>query len=151
MQRRPDGRWQLAPGATVADQALQWQCTASGGPGGQHVNTTHSAVILHCSLHAIAGLDAAAQQRLRRLAGTRLRNDDVLVLRCDQSRSQHSNRHSLLLRLSELVQQARIRPKTRRPTKPGRGAVERRIEAKKQLGQRKQRRRQAGKGQQDGW
>ena len=150
MQRRADGRWQLAPGVTVADHALQWQFTASGGPGRLHVNTTHSAVILHCSLYAVAGLDAAAQQRLRRLAGSRLRADDVLVLRCEQSRSQHANRHTLLLRLSELAQQAKLRPKLRRPTKPGRGAVERRIQAKKQLGQRKQRRRQS-EGGEDGW
>lgn len=144
MQWRRDGRLELAPGVTVAAAALQWSATASGGPGGQHVNTTMSAVILHLALYAIDGLDGAARVRLQRLAGSRMREDGVLVLRCDSHREQGRNRSAIIDRLAMMVREALIVPKKRRPTKPGRGAIERRLRSKRHTAVRKQNRQDMG-------
>lgn len=140
MEVRRDGRWELAPGVSIAPAALRWQATASSGPGGQHVNTTMSAVLVHLPLAALNGLNEAARARLRLLAGSRLNLADEIVLRHDAYREQGRNRAALEERIQALVRQALIVPKKRRPTRPGRGAIERRLQGKRENAQRKQRR-----------
>ncbi|TVR44290.1 MAG: aminoacyl-tRNA hydrolase [Planctomycetota bacterium] len=144
MHQQRDGRLVVAPGVSVAPAALQWQATGSSGPGGQHVNTTMSAVILHLPLAALVGLDGSARARLRRLAGSRLNLQDELVLRHDGHRSQGRNRAAVLERLQDLVHQALVVPKQRRQTRPTRASVQRRLQGKRQTAQRKERRRSPG-------
>jgi len=144
MDLRRDGRWEMAPGVSIAPAMLRWQATASSGPGGQHVNTTMSAVIVHIPLTAIEGLDAPARFRLRRLAGSRLSLGDEIVLRQESHREQSRNRAALEERIMALVQQALVVPKKRKPTRPGRGAIERRLQGKRELSQRKKRRSEGG-------
>ena len=141
MELRRDGRWELAPGVSIAPGSLRWQATASSGPGGQHVNTTMSAVLVHIPLYAIHGLDEGARQRLIRLAGRRYNQEGDIVLRADEYREQPRNRLALEARIVALIRQALVVPRKRKPTKPSRGAVERRLDAKRQTAQRKQRRR----------
>ena len=64
-----------------------------------------------------------------------------LVITAQDTRSQARNREAAIERLRELVRQALVPPKPRRPTKPGRGAVERRLKAKREAGEKKDRRR----------
>ena len=125
----------------VMMSAVSIVCCRSSGAGGQHVNTTDSAVILRIPLWGIIGLNKDARQRLCRLAGQRLNNQEVLSLRCDDERSQHDNRNRVWDRLRELVTQALKEPKKRYRTKPTRGSVERRIKSKKNTSAKKQRRR----------
>lgn len=141
MELRRDGRWELAPGVSVAPGGVRWQATASSGPGGQHVNTTMSAVLVHIPLYAIDGLSEEARQRLVRLAGRRYTQEGEIVLRADGHREQGRNRLELEERIVVLVRQALVVPRKRKPTRPSRGAVERRLDAKRQTAQRKQRRR----------
>lgn len=112
----------------------------SGGAGGQHVNTTDSAVILRLPLWAIIGLNDNARQRLRTIAGRRINNQDVLSLRCDQQRSQHDNRSLVWDRLRSIVTQALAEPKKRYRSKPTRGSIQRRLQGKKIQSNKKQRR-----------
>jgi ribosome-associated protein len=115
--------------AIDSDELIE-TATRAGGPGGQHVNTTDSAVILRFDVAGSPSLPQAVKDRLAVLAGSRLTRDGVLVLRSEGSRSQTLNREEVRERLVAMIQQATIVPKKRRPTKPSKGAKERRMEGK---------------------
>ncbi len=99
----------------------------SGGPGGQNVNKVATAVQLR---FAIQGLPPAVQARLAQLAGRRLTEAGEIVITARSHRTRELNRADALARLIELLQRACETTKPRRPTKPGRGAVEKRLKAK---------------------
>ena len=105
--------------------------TRASGPGGQHVNTTDSAVLLRFDVVASPGLPDAVKHRLAVLAGSRLNKEGVLTLRADASRSQEMNRREVRERLFELIREATIVPKKRRATKPTKASQVRRVDAKK--------------------
>jgi ribosome-associated protein len=106
----------------------------AGGPGGQHVNTTSTAVQLRFDVRNSPNLADDVRRRLERLAGSRLTRDGVLVLQAQGHRSQKRNREEALARLVELVRAAARPPVPRKPTKPTRGSKQRRLESKKKHG-----------------
>ena len=108
--------------------------TRAGGPGGQHVNTTDSAVQLRFDVGASPNLPDRVKARLAALAGSRMTQDGVLILRADAARSQEMNRREARERLVALIREATIVPKARRPTKPTRASQTRRVEAKARRG-----------------
>ncbi len=105
--------------------------TRSSGPGGQHVNTTDSAVLLRFDVANSPGLPEAVKGRLAVLAGSRMTREGVLILRSEGARSQLLNRQEVRDRLIALVREATIVPKKRRPTKPSRAAKAKRVDEKK--------------------
>jgi ribosome-associated protein len=131
----------LAPGVTVAASALTFSTARSSGPGGQNVNKTESKVELRVAIGAIVGLSWKAQERLAMLAGSRLTAEGDLIMTCDETRSQRSNRELVIERLSELVRDAQAVPKPRKRTRPGRGAIERRLRDKASTSEKKRERR----------
>ena len=127
----------LGPGVHVAEGALTFASSRSGGPGGQHVNKTESKVELRVAISAIAGLSIRATERLMDLAGERLTADGELILTCEETRSQRQNRALVIERLIELVRDARAVPKIRRVSKPSWGSKQRRLEDKSQQADKK--------------
>jgi len=128
---------ELAPGLTLDDKDLSWKFVRASGPGGQNVNKVSSAVELRVAIDRIAGLTADARHRLVRLAGYRLNQENVLVIQAQRFRSQERNRADALERLSALLQEALIRPRIRRATRPTKGSKERRLKGKTERGQTK--------------
>lgn len=120
-------------GLRIPAAAIEWWASRSGGPGGQHANTSDTNVTVELDVEA-AGLPDAVASRLRTAHG-----DQVRATSAD-SRSQFRNRQLARKRLAELVDDAARPPKRRRPTKPTRGAKRRRLEAKRQQSEKKQRR-----------
>ena len=116
---------------SIDDSELIESTTRSSGPGGQHVNTTDSAVILRFDVGLSPGLPLAVKNRIAVLAGSRLTRDGVLVLRSEGSRSQLLNRQEVRERLVALIKEATIVPKARRATKPSKAAKARRVDTKK--------------------
>jgi len=114
----------------IDDGELQETATRAGGPGGQHVNTTDSAVILKFDVANSPNLPDAVKMRLVELAGSRMTREGVLVLRGEGSRSQLLNRQEVRERLIGLIRDATFVPKKRRPTKPSKAAKARRVEAR---------------------
>jgi len=120
---------------------LSWRFSRSSGPGGQSVNTADSRVELSFDLAGSPSLS----EPMRRRALERLRSrlvDGVLTIAASENRSQLHNRRLALLRLHNLLETATAPPpRARRPTRPTRGSVQRRLDAKRRVSQLKQQRR----------
>ena len=117
---------------SLPESELVWRFSRSSGPGGQHVNTTDTAVELRFDLARTEALPEVWKRRaLERLAG-RL-TDGVVAVRASEHRSQWRNREAAAVRLAALLAEATAPPpKTRRPTRIPRGINERRLREKKQ-------------------
>lgn len=115
---------------SIDSDEIEESFTRSGGPGGQHVNTTDSAVLLRFDVANSPGLPDAVKRRLMTLAGSRLTKEGVLILRSEGARSQQMNRQEVRERLIALIRDATFVPKKRKPTRPTKGSQERRIEGK---------------------
>ncbi len=120
---------------------MQWKFTRSGGPGGQHVNTSATRAELRIRIGAIGGLHPAAAERVRSSAGHLLveSTDEVRVV-SQEHRSQPQNRAACIARLRALIEACEPMPKVRRKTKPTRGSKERRLKAKKEHSEKKRNR-----------
>jgi ribosome-associated protein len=106
----------------------------SSGPGGQNVNKLATAVQLRFDVANSPSLPDDVRTRLKRLAGRRLTADGVLVLAAQRHRTQEANRRDALQRLLDLIREAAVPPKVRRPTKPTLGSRRRRLETKARRG-----------------
>ena len=122
---------------TIPDAELSESYVRSGGPGGQNVNKVASKVELRWKPAESAVLsDRDREQMLIRLA-RRLTVDGELIVTSERTRDQARNRDDARRKLAGLIREALHRPKTRRPTRPTKGSVRRRQDAKKPRGQRK--------------
>ncbi|MGI9179278.1 MAG: alternative ribosome rescue aminoacyl-tRNA hydrolase ArfB [Longimicrobiaceae bacterium] len=110
---------------------LDFRATRSGGPGGQHVNTSSTKVELTWNVAGSPGLTEEQRSRILEKLANRIDGEGVLHLTESGSRSQHQNRETVTERLQELVRQALHVPKPRKKTKPTRASRERRLQAKK--------------------
>lgn len=126
---------------TLPERELRFSATRSGGPGGQHVNRTATRVEVRWDVARSPSLSPAQRDLLLQRLASRIDSSGVLRIVCDEFRSQHRNRQAAVERLGTMVERALKRPKPRRPTKPPRAAVEKRLEGKRQRGARKQERR----------
>ncbi len=137
-------RVELAPGVSLPAGELEFQATRSGGPGGQHVNTSATRVELSWDIASSPSIGESVRARLLERLATRLHGQGVLRVVAADSRSQHRNRRAAVDRMSALVTEALKRRKKRRKTRPSKAAVERRIAAKKRRAEVKRRRRPPG-------
>jgi len=118
----------------IPETALELRFVRSSGPGGQNVNKVSTAVQLSCDLK-LCRLSPLMMSRLRTLAGRRLSSDHVIQINAQRLRTQDQNRRDALERLLELITEAHIVPKLRRPTKPTKASKRKRLEGKVQRGQ----------------
>ena len=121
----------------IPEREIEFRATRAGGPGGQHVNKTSSAIQLRFDIRA-SSLPEFYKRRLLALRDHRITRDGVILIRADGSRSQAANREAALERLRELIRRAGVTRKKRRPTRPSKRAKARRIQEKKQRGRNKQ-------------
>lgn len=103
----------------------------SSGPGGQHVNKVASKVELLFDITASKALSDDEKKRLTQKLASRLTKQQVLILQCDESRSQHRNKEIIVKRFFALLQDALKEAKPRKDTKPSRAAVQKRLQKKK--------------------
>ncbi len=123
-------RIQITTAISIDEDELDETSTRASGAGGQHVNTTDSAVILRFDVAASPSLPDAVKQRLAKLAGSRMTSEGVLILRSEGSRSQFENRREVRERLVALIVEATFVPKKRKPTKPTKASQVRRVDGK---------------------
>jgi ribosome-associated protein len=110
---------------------LTYRATRSGGPGGQHVNTSSSRVELAWDVGASPSLTDEQRARIQEKLANRINSEGVLLMSSSEQRSQHQNRESVTARFAELVAQALVIPKKRIRTRPSRASREARLDEKK--------------------
>lgn len=110
---------------------LQFKAIRSSGPGGQHANKVSSKVELSFQLNTSNGLTEREKKRIQLKLHNKLTNDGVLILQCDESRSQHKNKQLVIKRFFKLLEKSLIVPKPRRKSKPTRSSIEKRLKGKK--------------------
>jgi ribosome-associated protein len=118
----------------IDDSELEESFVRASGPGGQNVNKVSSAVQLRFDARRSPSLPNDVAVRLMRLAGSRLTKEGVIVIVAQQYRDQARNREDARERLAELIREATVKPKARRPTKVPKSAKRQRVDEKKRRG-----------------
>ena len=116
---------------------LHFKAIRSGGAGGQHVNKVSSKVVLFWDVSKSENLTDEEKELIIKNLHSKLTKDGILILSCDESRSQHKNKEIVIARLIGLLSSGLKIPKARRATKPSRSSIQKRLETKKKLGLKK--------------
>ncbi|TLP73020.1 alternative ribosome rescue aminoacyl-tRNA hydrolase ArfB [Maribacter sp. ACAM166] len=110
---------------------LQFKAIRSSGPGGQHANKVSSKVELCFALHTSNGITEREKKRIQLKLSSKLTKEGMLMLQCDESRSQHKNKQLIIKRFFTLLEKSLVVPKLRRKSKPTRSSIEKRLKGKK--------------------
>lgn len=118
-------------------QELTFKAVRSSGAGGQNVNKVASKVELIFNLVDSLGFTDDVKERLVNKLQNRLTKEGVLLLQCEDSRSQHKNKELVIKRFFELIKNALIIPKKRIPTKIPKSVIKKRLKSKRNLSDKK--------------
>jgi ribosome-associated protein len=118
-------------GVIVPADALSMRAVRASGPGGQNVNKVSSKVELRVNLALVQGLDDGARARLRAACVGSMDAEGLLLVTSQRTRDQRMNLEDAREKVRALVARALERPRPRRPTRPTKGSVERRLADKK--------------------
>lgn len=110
---------------------LHFKATRSSGAGGQHVNKTSSKIELSFDLENSNSLNENDKEFLKTQLSSKLTKENILILFCEETRSQHRNKDLAIKRFLQVLKTHLIRPKKRRRTKPSKGVLKKRVETKK--------------------
>ena len=145
----PDGHHSLVitPDLSLPLSELEYRASRSGGPGGQHVNTSSTRVEVSWNVAASPSLTPAQRLQLLERLGPRLGSAGQLRLVSSATQSQLRNKEDVTARLQQIVAGALAVRKKRKATKPSRAAKAARLEAKRRRAATKQQRKAPGNGE----
>lgn len=123
----------MIPHYTVAPEEVEITAIRAQGSGGQNVNKVSNAVHLRFDVNA-SSLPEAIRERLLKLGDQRISKDGVIIIKAQEFRSLEKNRMEALRRLEELIASVSVLPKKRRPTRPSRSSVTKRLDSKAKRG-----------------
>ncbi|MFH4963535.1 alternative ribosome rescue aminoacyl-tRNA hydrolase ArfB [Gaetbulibacter sp. M235] len=116
---------------------LNFKAIRSSGSGGQHVNKVASKIELVFNVSDSLALNEEQKERLIKKLSSRLTKDNILILQCEESRSQHKNKELVIKRFLEIIKQGLIVPKKRVPTKIPKAVIKKRLKEKRNLSEKK--------------
>ncbi|MBW6481480.1 MAG: aminoacyl-tRNA hydrolase [Vicingaceae bacterium] len=122
---------------SALEKELKFKTSRSGGAGGQHVNKVSSKVELIFDVENSQILSEEEKQLVSIKLSNRIDNEGLLHLQCDETRSQLKNKEIVIERLNGLLTKALLPVKKRKPTKPSKSAVKKRLDAKKKISEKK--------------
>lgn len=120
---------------------LNFKAVRSSGAGGQNVNKVSSKIVLNFDLDASQALSDEEKLLLKENLSTRLTSENVLILNCDEDRSQLKNKDIVTKRFLEIIKKGLYVPKVRKATKVPKSVIKKRIKDKKNVSDLKQSRR----------
>ncbi|AQS94112.1 aminoacyl-tRNA hydrolase [Polaribacter sp. BM10] len=109
---------------------LNFKAIRSSGAGGQHVNKTSSKIELTFDLENSSAITDEEKVLLQKNLSTKLTKEDVLIIFCEETRSQHKNKELAIKRFLELIKNNLIVPKKRKKSKPSKSAIRKRLDSK---------------------
>ncbi|MDO5972198.1 alternative ribosome rescue aminoacyl-tRNA hydrolase ArfB [Flavivirga aquimarina] len=118
-------------------QELNFKAIRSSGNGGQHVNKVSSKIELTFNLAESLALSEEEKERLQNKLQHRLTKEGVLILQCDESRSQHKNKELVIKRFIKLIRLGLVEQKKRVPTKIPKSVIRKRLKNKRILSDKK--------------
>jgi ribosome-associated protein len=110
---------------------LKFKAIRSSGAGGQHVNKTSSKIELTFDLENSLALSDKEKETLKEKLASKLTKEHLLIIFCEETRSQHKNKELAIKRFLRLLKTSLIKPKKRRPTKPSRSSILKNVEKNK--------------------
>ncbi len=120
---------------------LNFKAVRSSGSGGQNVNKVSSKVVLNFDLNASQALSDEEKLLLKENISARLTSENILILNCDEDRSQLKNKEIVTKRFLEIIKKGLYVPKVRKATKVPKAVIKKRIKDKKNISDLKQSRR----------
>ena len=121
----------------IPETEFEFSFARSGGPGGQNVNKVNTKAVLHWNVKVSPSLPPGVRDRFLTRYHNRITKDGAIVLHSQRYRDQGRNTADCLNRLREMILAVVKPPVKRRPTKPSRGAQQRRLQNKKQNSEKK--------------
>lgn len=120
---------------------LSFKAVRSSGSGGQNVNKVSSKVVLNFDLNASQSLSDEEKLLLQENIAARFTSENILILNCDEDRSQLKNKEIVIKRFLEIIKKGLFVPKVRKATKIPKSVIKKRIKDKKNVSDLKQSRR----------
>ena len=109
---------------------LTFKAIRSSGAGGQHVNKVSSKIALFFDVENSESLTEDEKELLLKTLQTKLTKENILILNCDESRSQHKNKETVITRFLKLIADGLKVKKTRKATKIPKSAIKKRLDSK---------------------
>ena len=119
----------------ILNSELNFKAVRSSGAGGQNVNKVSSKMVLIFDVATSQGLDEEEKQLLQTKLKTKISQENLLILTCDEDRSQLKNKRIIIKRFFEMLEKALVKPKVRKATKITKGANEKNKKKKKKAGE----------------
>ena len=119
----------------IISSELNFKAVGSSGAGGQNVNKVSFKIVLIFDVATSQGLNENEKLLLQNKLKTKISQENLLILTCDEDRSQFKNKKIIIKRFFEMLEKALTKPKVRKATRITKGANERRIQEKKKAGE----------------
>lgn len=116
---------------TVLHNELLFKAVRSSGAGGQNVNKVSTKIVLSFDLEKSEGLSDEEKELLQQKLVTKLSQDNLLILNCDETRSQLKNKEIAIKRFFDVLTESLKKPKPRKKTKVPKSVKEKRLKDKK--------------------
>lgn len=119
----------------IISSELNFKAVRSSGAGGQNVNKVSSKIVLIFDVATSQGLNENEKLLLQTKLKSKISQENLLILTCDEDRSQFKNKKIIIKRFFEMLEKALAKPKVRKATKISKSANEKRIQEKKKAGE----------------